>query len=599
MKHRVLTLSGLLVLLVLSACGGGGGGGQTGLTPSNVSSTSPAADATGVEPGAVVTASFNEDILGTSVDGSSFTLQDNQGPVTGTVSFDGANNVATLTPAKSLSLLDTYTATLTTAVTDLSGNGLAADYTWHFTTRDGAWQSAQLIETDNAGDAASPQVAVDAAGNALAVWQQSDGTRINIWANRYTAGSGWGSAVLIETDNAGDAYSPQVTVDAAGNALAVWYQSDGTRSNIWANRYTVGSGWGNAVLIETDNAGDAYSPQVTVDAAGNALAVWYQSDGTRSNIWANRYTVGSGWGNAALIETDNAGDAFFPQVAVDAAGNALVVWYQSDGIRYNIWANRYTAGSGWGTAALIETDTGEALFPQVAVDAAGNALAVWYQSDGTRYNIWANRYTAGSGWGSATLIETDNAGNAVNPHVAFDAAGNALAVWDQLDGTRYNIWANRYTVDSGWGSAALIETDNTGSAAGSQVAVDAAGNALAVWHQSDGTRDSIRANRYTAGSGWGNAALIETNAGGAVEPQVAFDAAGNALAVWYQSDGTRNYIWANRYTLGSGWGSAARIETNAGDVYSPQVAVDAAGNALAVWNQSDGIHFNIWANRFE
>jgi hypothetical protein len=44
------------------------------------------------------------------------------------------------------------------------------------------WRTAQLIETDDAG---SPQVAADAAGNALAVWQQSDGTRISIWANRY------------------------------------------------------------------------------------------------------------------------------------------------------------------------------------------------------------------------------------------------------------------------------------------------------------------------------------------------------------------------------------------------------------------------------
>ena len=199
MKHRVLPLSGLLVLLVLSACGGGGG--SSGATPPDVSNTSPAADATGVEPSAVVTVSFNEDILGTSVDGSSFTLQDNQGSVSGTVSFDGANNVATFTPANPLSLLDAYTATLTTAVTDLSGNGLAADYAWYFTTRDGAWQSAQLIETDNAGGAATPPIAFDTAGNALAVWQQSDGTRYNIWANRYTTGSGWGSPALIETDN--------------------------------------------------------------------------------------------------------------------------------------------------------------------------------------------------------------------------------------------------------------------------------------------------------------------------------------------------------------------------------------------------------------
>lgn len=47
-------------------------------------------------------------------------------------------------------------------------------------------------------------------------------------------------------------------------------------------------------------------------------------------------------------------------------------------------------------------------------------------------------------WGTAALAETDNAGSAVNPQIAFDASGNALAVWQQFDGTRYNIWANRY-----------------------------------------------------------------------------------------------------------------------------------------------------------
>ena len=54
------------------------------------------------------------------------------------------------------------------------------------------------------------------------------------------------------------------------------------------------SGWGTAVLIETDNVGNAYNPQVAVDESGNAIAVWKQFDGTRSNIWANRYVVGEG-----------------------------------------------------------------------------------------------------------------------------------------------------------------------------------------------------------------------------------------------------------------------------------------------------------------
>lgn len=103
------------------------------------------------------------------------------------------------------------------------------------------------------------------------------------------AAKAWGTAALIETDNAGDAFVPQIAFDASGQALAVWGQSNGTRINIWTNRYTAGSGWGTAALIETNNAGDANEPQLALGANGNALAVWYQSDGTRTNVWSNRF----------------------------------------------------------------------------------------------------------------------------------------------------------------------------------------------------------------------------------------------------------------------------------------------------------------------
>jgi hypothetical protein len=423
----------------------------------------------------------------------------------------------------------------------------------------------------------------------------------------------WGTAAFIETDNVGDAVTPQIAIDANGNALAVWTQSDGTRFNIWANRYTAASHtWGTAEPIETDNTGGADTPRIAIDANGNVLAVWHQSDGTRYNIWANRYTAATHtWGTAALIETGT-GDAFDPQVAIDANGNALAVWGQLDGSFDSIVANRYTAATNsWGTAVPIENSAGHAAIPQIAIDANGNVLAVWVQDgDATasvRYDVWSSRYTATSStWSTPTPLETDNTGDTYRPQIAIDANGNALAVWTQFDGTNNSIWANRYTTGTGWGTAALIETDNAGSAFSPQIAIDVNGNALAVWGQFDGTRGSIWSNRFIAGTGagtgWGTAALIETdNAGSAYEPQIAVDTNGNALAVWSLDDGVNNSIWANRYTAATNtWGTAVFIETdNPSDAGTPQIAIDTNGNALAVWSKFDATRYNIWANRYQ
>jgi hypothetical protein len=384
-----------------------------------------------------ITATFDEDIFAITVDASSFTLA-KSGSINGTVTFDGVTNVATFTPSSGLSIHATYTATLSTAITDLRGNPLAADHSWSFVTADGAWGTAELIET-GAGFAGSPQVAFDGSGNALAVWWQDDGAVNNIWANRFN-GTSWGTAELIET-GAGFAGSPQVAFDDHGNALVVWVQYDGTDAvyNIMANRFN-GTSWGTAQLIET-GAGNATAPQVAFDDQGNAIAVWVQYDGTGAvtNIMANRFN-GTSWGTAELIETGS-GNANAPQVAFDGSGNALAVWVHSDGAVDSIWANHFT-GTSWGTAELIEIGAGNANVPQVAFDNSGNALAVWRQNDGSVDSIWASRFT-GTSWGTAELIET-GAGNATAPQVAFDDQGNALAVWHQSDGVVDNIMANRF-----------------------------------------------------------------------------------------------------------------------------------------------------------
>ena len=299
-----------------------------------VTAVSPLSGAVGVPRNSVISGTFSEALLGTSIVANSLTLSG----ATGTVALDASTESVTLTPDSNLKILTTYSATLSEDISNLTGDLMGTDYNWSFTTEDGDWGAAEPIETDNAGGAYLPQIAVDSIGNAMAVWYQSDGTVYNIYANRFD-GTNPGAAELIETDNAGTALRPQIAFDSSDNAIAVWYQSDGTRNNIWANRFN-GTSWGTAELIEAGDASNAAYPQIAFDSSGNAIAVWDQYYGTRYNIWANRFD-GASWGSAELIEAGDAGNAIHSQIAFDSSGNAVAVWTQWDGTRYNVYANRF------------------------------------------------------------------------------------------------------------------------------------------------------------------------------------------------------------------------------------------------------------------
>jgi hypothetical protein len=183
-----------------------------------------------------------------------------------------------------------------------------------------------------------------------------------------------------------------------------------------------------------------------VDASGNAVAVWQQSNANGLlDIWSARYTAASAdWGGAELIEFNDADYALRPQVAMDPGGNAVAVWFQFGGTTEDIWSNRYTPDGGWGEAERIEAnDTDEAVLPKVAMDADGSAVAVWTQLDGSHDSIWSNLFTPSFGWRGAEPIEMYDRGRAQQPEVAMDASGGAVAVWTQRVGGSDEIWSNR------------------------------------------------------------------------------------------------------------------------------------------------------------
>ena len=94
--------------------------------PPNVSSTTPANNATGVARGANVRATFSEAMQAGSINANTFSLKKKGTTTTigARVTYDSSTNRATLNPKADLKAGATYIATITTNAKDLAGNQL-------------------------------------------------------------------------------------------------------------------------------------------------------------------------------------------------------------------------------------------------------------------------------------------------------------------------------------------------------------------------------------------------------------------------------------------------------------------------------------------
>jgi hypothetical protein len=125
-----------------------------------LAASSPADGASSVAVDTSVTATFNEPVQAGTV---GFTLLDGASAVTGSVTYDGASDTVTFTPAAALTAGTTYTAEV--SATDLVGNATASPLTFTFTTATGAavaglWDDSTVPGTVDSGDGSSVNLGV-------------------------------------------------------------------------------------------------------------------------------------------------------------------------------------------------------------------------------------------------------------------------------------------------------------------------------------------------------------------------------------------------------------------------------------------------------
>ncbi len=259
--------------------------------------------------------------------------------------------------------------------TDAGGDPMIRTMTRPF---GGQWSASVPVAGSAASDVRPPQVAVNAHGDAVAIWAADLGAAGVVRVSSRPAGGQWSAPRVISEDAVYDR-DVDVAIDAQGNATAIWSEFSTTASAYLVRSASRPSGGDWSDPVDFSKSALNSSARLAVDPQGNVTAVWL-GDGTISPavVRSRNRPAGGAWGAEVALSSDDAtASAEGPQIAVDAQGTVTAVWAShAMAGGYAVQSARRTATGDW--SATVDVGTGYS--PQVAVDPQGNATAIWVQA---------------------------------------------------------------------------------------------------------------------------------------------------------------------------------------------------------------------------
>ncbi len=317
-------------------------------------------------------------------------------------------------------------------------------------------------------------------------------------------------------------------------------------------------------------------PRIAMGGDGHGVIVW-----TRENHYFSSGRGGAGsihelcTGGLAVtycspLTEDRNIWGYEYEAAVDSSGNTIVVWGDSQ-LADTVFMNRFDAASGaWqGKDTLTSPDTG-GLSPRVSMNPSGVAMVTWLETVGENAFTLKSRYFNGTEWVPGGDVSSPAAVaapiGAQSTQMVVFSDGSALAVWTQGTSGNYHLFSNSYTPGVGWGSPESRGIDITLGHGDVQMATNplASGNRAVVAWRSEVPETThwwgIYACIYQPG-GWSDVEALSGGTDSNKKHQVAMDADGRAMVVW---EGHSDYLF-NRHIPGDGW-QGMEILPGMGDV---------------------------------
>ncbi|HET7857145.1 MAG TPA: calcium-binding protein [Gaiellaceae bacterium] len=380
--------------------------------------------------------------------------------------------------------------------------------------------------------ASSPRIASDGAGDVVAVWREVDGDESSIRAAYRRKGGAFGSPRRISTAAAATE-SPELAMDRLGNAVAVWQRSNGRDSIVQAAVRPAGGTWSEPADLSapTDSA---FSADVAVEA-GRVTAVWLVLRDRRTLVQSSSRTIAGTWSTPETI-SGPVGNTYAPVVAMDDRGGAVAAWQWSNGAYLVVQAALRGAAGDWSEPEVLSGAGRSAARPQVAMAANGDAFVAWVRYNGSWAAAQLAQRLAGGTWEPPRNL-SDRGGNANAIDLALNRRGDGVVTWVQ---TRLAASSDLYSSFRAAGNrrwSARVRVTDRWYGLQARVAIDETGNSTAVW--SGGL--SVSASFRPLGEAWQEDYLLSSYDFAAAQPAVTTQAPREATALWVRSadDGDR------------------------------------------------------------
>ena len=351
-----------------------------------------------------------------------------------------------------------------------------------------AGQATQETEiVSNVFPLADPALAVRADGDRMLLWIHDDDGKPEAQGEEiyaaYWGGTGWITATVTD-DNYQD-FRPQVAFDADGDAVAVWERSNTvhvspTLNITYVQSFEIASAqwvsatgaWSGVVTLTADSLLDI-SPQLARGQDGSLIALWRTNDGndilgTAVHPVTLTYAVwdGGGWStpDVALVGLTDTLDV---DLAVYSATRAaLVLARDTDG---NVLTGNDTElfyatydGAGWSGLTQLTTDAISDTAPALSYDGSGQPVIVWLRGDDPSAGS-GQALVKQNGWsGSPTLVRSSSTSGAfLDFDLLPDPSGNLALLWQALSGDGADIaYAIYDVVHDSWGDDSTLMDDS-------------------------------------------------------------------------------------------------------------------------------------------